>query len=411
MQKLQTLIEEIKLKSDAFFKNPDESIALKQACNLLLNGKGDLQNVIDELETVDNPDAKEYAEQLKAMTDHVPVEPQQGAMASVTEPLEKDEKCIPNLFAKNADGEETEPNQTKLEAGPTKSNMRYVPLGALIPHPAIEDLYKKDQNVLESLKDEMTANGSKNIPAVQAILNHAGKLEVIEGLSRLSAAIETEQEALPVQIVKIGDDYDVLFKAVQMQCQRRSTDDATLLRSIQALELYAEKLAKERQGKRTSGQSCPEVGEGANGVIAKIVGRSATTTKHARKVLKNEELTQEVISGELSINKAYNQTKEPVILATDKGPAEKNVAIEPSEDTLCNNSEAAAEGQPARPEPQDAATPGAQDAATVEEDPKRRGIESIAYALKDFTPEDAWECLKGLLMKRYHIFRGASVRN
>lgn len=459
-------LEEIKAKADAGSEELAESSAtimiLKTECEYALNGKSNGEKVIEMLHKSGTPLALEYVMKLQAAYDGVlesppspkptaspatPVLPAAIITQEATPPTARAIVPEPALKAiPTPDQPEAKENKTSLEkpgrsSSPSKEiaetiqperdnsamqgavaakpkteepdlaatknnapsgNLVMVDVEELHPHPLIEHLYETDQNTLESLKEEVKANGSRNIPAIQAIRNPDGYLGVIEGLTRLKAARETGLQELSVQIVEVSNDKDILLMAIQMQCKRRQADDPTMLKSIKALKPYSEKIAKERQGKKTSGQNCPEVGEGANGMIGQIIGKSSTYVKHAKLVLNDNDLEEVVMKGSMSLNQAYEAAKQKKQAAADKATQSKDVPMEDAVNT-CNAPEDNAasdkteenEGIPAqesKPESKTNNAPVESSTPASETD----SIEAVAHALAKFTPEELWQCLSAL---------------
>jgi hypothetical protein len=191
-----------------------------------------------------------------------------------------------------------------------------------------------------------------------------------------------------------------------MQHKRRGNDSKTILKSVSALLPYASDIAQSRQGKNmTSTQHWGEVGKGSSGIIAEIIGVSATTVDKAKKVLEFEDFTKKVMSDEkFSINKAYNEIttclngeadkKERKAALKDIGvdgkPAKTDEATEAKVLTakpatsVHTAQKSVVETTPQSAEPDDSG------------DPRQNEIESIAQALENFKSEDVWESLKNL---------------
>lgn len=191
--------------------------------------------------------------------------------------------------------------------------MLEISLSDLKPHLLVESLYERDKKTFESLREEMKQNGNRNIPAIQVIPNPSGGYLIIEGLTRFKAAMDANIDKLAAQVLAPMNETEILLTVVKMQYRRRKGDAKTLLKSVEILMPWATEEANKNKGKRSDGQNCPRTKntnkDGRNGIIGKIVNKSATTIKHIRKVLEDEELTGKVLAGKLSINEAYNQTQ------------------------------------------------------------------------------------------------------
>lgn len=197
----------------------------------------------------------------------------------------------------------------------------------LKPHPKIKNLYKIDSELSESIKEIMLSSGYDTRYPIQAVIIDGIKY-IWDGLTRHRAALDAGLKKVYVQVSVFSDEKELLLACVRNQALRRSNDDATVLSSIELLLELETLKAKERQKRKTIllGQDCPDKGS-ASLNIAKIVGKSETTVKHARKVLDKPKYKAEVLAG-ISINKAYLE-----IMAAEKDETMANENNEGSTQT------------------------------------------------------------------------------
>ncbi len=232
----------------------------------------------------------------------------------------------------------------------TCPTVSWVRTGELNPHPLVEGLFPIETDLLDTLRSAMLEKGFDARFPIQCVENQ-GKLLVWDGLTRVIAAKMAELVQVPVVVSIFSSDDEMVETAVKVQHHRRAATDATILKSVELLSQKEAEKAAIRRGARTdltSGQHCPEGGR-ANSFIAKLIGRSETTVKHAKSVLGNEELRHKVLRGELSLNKAYGLLKrsaqfayEPVAKPEENvGEAEENPGFTDAEG--CADAQQAAE--------------------------------------------------------------------
>lgn len=189
----------------------------------------------------------------------------------------------------------------------------FVDAAALMPHPLAEGVFPIDSSVLDALSDSMKARGFDSRFPVQCV-SEGGQLLVWDGITRISAAKKAGVSKIPVLVSEFKDGHSMLLSMIEIQHFRRDSTDATVLRSVELLSEEAASIALCNRGRRTdletSGQTCPDVGGGANELIAKIVRRSATTVKHAKIILKDAEAKRKVLAGELSLKQAYEEIRQ-----------------------------------------------------------------------------------------------------
>ena len=131
---------------------------------------------------------------------------------------------------------------------------------------------------------------------------------VIDGHTRLKAAQEVGIEDVPVYYKSFKTEDEALAYAIHLQRNRRNLTDAEIVRCIEALDRRkqvgrpSEKLASSEANFK-KGKSSQET--------AKLVGTSRAKVERARTVLEHalEEVKEAVRSGEMSINRAYQEVQ------------------------------------------------------------------------------------------------------
>lgn len=140
---------------------------------------------------------------------------------------------------------------------------------------------------------------------------------VIDGHTRLGAALAAGLREVPVVEKDFADEDEALQYAIKRQRDRRNLTDTDLLRCLDVLDRRKNQTAGLMRGPVAS----PEVTEiqgtydepkgRSAGITAEILGTSKTKVERARAVLDHapEELKAQVLAGEKTINAAYNETR------------------------------------------------------------------------------------------------------
>lgn len=168
-----------------------------------------------------------------------------------------------------------------------------------------------EDNLFAQLKDDIKKNGV-NDPVLYWVTPEGKKL-VIEGHTRLNAAISAQKKDIPTKEIK-GDFKsldDIKLWMVKHQFQRRN------LSGIERIELAfhsketIEKLAKANLSKAGKGQSVEESIDTYD-EIANLAGVGrASVVRYSSVISKaSETVKKKMSSGELSINAAYKTVKE-----------------------------------------------------------------------------------------------------
>jgi hypothetical protein len=286
------------------------------------------------------------------------------------------------------------------------NNCPCVKVSDLSPHPAIKNLYKKDERVLESLIARMTATGNKGVPAIQTVMDESGKMNIVDGCTRVFAAIKAGIKELPFQIIDPADDCNILMDAVEIQHKKRENNSRTIVSSVKGLLPYASEIAKSRQGKRTSYQDGEEVGKGTNGIISAITGVGTTTVGKVKKVLQFDDLINKIMTDDnFTINLAYKEAK---ARENGMGGQGRKVAMQGTEPADGDNAKTNEATEAKAPTAKPATSANTAQKSVVEKtslsvgpddspvDSRQKEIESIAQALESFNPEEVWECIKRL---------------
>lgn len=193
------------------------------------------------------------------------------------------------------------------------------PRELLIKDP-FRSLFPINPAILEAIKESMQASGFDNSKPIDV---WAGRRVVVDGHTRLRAAIEADISKVAIHEHDFIDEEAALDYAIGNQRRRRNLTDLEIACCLEALDKRkragrpAEKLA----------QPCAFVAAGkTSSETAKLLGISPRKVEQARTVLDHadEETKQAVLTGAKTINQAYIETQE-----RRRGPGkEKKAEIE-----------------------------------------------------------------------------------
>ncbi|MEI6135606.1 MAG: DUF5131 family protein [Desulfomonile sp.] len=185
-------------------------------------------------------------------------------------------------------------------------------------HPDIKTLFAINPVILEKVQTSMSRRGfDEEHPIILGDIKGEANVCVVDGHTRLSAAVNLGLTEIPVVIKAFDSLLDAVHYAVQAQANRRNLTDGELLRVIETVDRL-----KERGGGRDveTGKYSerPKASDEAKGdgksasQTAKTVGTSRAKVEKARAINKDadEETIAAVTSGEKSLNKAYQETQE-----------------------------------------------------------------------------------------------------
>ena len=130
---------------------------------------------------------------------------------------------------------------------------------------------------------------------------------VLDGHTRLQAALAAGLENVPVSLKEFDDPVDALDYAVSQQIERRNLSPADMLRYV----TEADKLFKAGRKKLAPDGANSELPKGKSAAkLAEVMHISPRKVERLRKIAKDgSEATKQALSkGEISINKAYDET-------------------------------------------------------------------------------------------------------
>jgi hypothetical protein len=177
---------------------------------------------------------------------------------------------------------------------------------AKLVRPPFSDLFPPDPLVLDAVVEAMTTYGYDQS---QPVLVWEEGQALMDGHTRLKAAVQAGIEDVPVHYKSFDTEDEVLVYAIHLQKNRRNLTDAEIFRCIAALDRRRTQ-GRDNEG-RFTGASNEASGKSAQ-ETAKMVGISRAKVERVRTVLEHAEepVREAVTAGELSINRAYQITQE-----------------------------------------------------------------------------------------------------
>ena len=181
-----------------------------------------------------------------------------------------------------------------------------------------KSLFPIRETDLDKIADDMKKHGFDHAHPIIVWAGH--KFTVVDGHTRLAAARRLGIDAIPVVIREFRNEKDALEYAIDSQRNRRNLSDAEMMRCLSALD-KRKKTGRPQKGDTVSGKSAERT--------AVLLGTSRSKVEKIRSINAHaaEDIKAAVLSGKLSVNKAYVVTMEKVNTDTFKTEAEKKKAF------------------------------------------------------------------------------------
>lgn len=184
-------------------------------------------------------------------------------------------------------------------------------------------LFPIKENVLKKISEDMKSNG---YDCAHPVIVWAGnRCKVIDGNTRLEAALKAGMSTIPVVLKNFASEEDALQYAIRSQSHRRNLSDSELLTCLTELD-KRRSVGRPKQNENKIAQSCAINGRSSE-KTADLLGVSARKVEQVRSIMDNAptHIKNAVAAGEMSVNKAYNQTM------TTRRQVSEDKAIESSE--------------------------------------------------------------------------------
>ena len=208
-----------------------------------------------------------------------------------------------------------------------QSKCQWLPTNRITTRSPFKDLFPIDQGTVDAVADHMRANGYDESQPIVVWKESDNKHPIIiDGHTRLLAALKAMISPVPVAIMDFPDERAALEHAIHNQRDRRNLTDADIIRCIEAVDKRSSwggdrksedaKIKSSNEpltGKegQAENQRCKSTFDSAQ-ETAKIVGTSRDKVKKARTILDHadEGTKQAVLDGKKSIHAAAKETQE-----------------------------------------------------------------------------------------------------
>ena len=186
-------------------------------------------------------------------------------------------------------------NETQTEKNIT------VPVDKPKTEPPFSELFSKDKDDIDTISESMKKGYDNNFPIF--VLQDGEEYLVIDGHTRLEIAKELGLKEIPILILNITKE-EALEYAIRIQVERRNLKDRDIFRCVQTNDNL----------KRIGRPSLNSSGEPIKfqGIekerLAKLFNTSATKVQKCFLIISKgtDEIHVKILSGNMSINRAYN---------------------------------------------------------------------------------------------------------
>ena len=165
-----------------------------------------------------------------------------------------------------------------------------------------KNLFPIRENLLDEIAADMKANGYDFAHPIIIWAGH--KVTVVDGHTRLAAALKIGLTKVPITLKEFASEEEALQYAIKSQSNRRNLTDAELLSCISELD------KRRRVGRPEKNPSREGISGESAEKTAKLLNISRAKVERLRAVNDHgsEKVKAAVAAGEMTINKAYNQT-------------------------------------------------------------------------------------------------------
>lgn len=165
-----------------------------------------------------------------------------------------------------------------------------------------KNLFPIKENLLDEIAADMKQNGYDFAHPIIIWAGH--KVTVVDGHTRLAAALKIGLTKVPITLKEFDSEEDALKYAIKSQSHRRNLTDAELYTCIHELDKRNPKGGKENAeaSHEASGKSAQKTADLLN------ISRAKVERLRAVKDHGSEKTKAAVASGKMTINKAYNKT-------------------------------------------------------------------------------------------------------
>ena len=163
-----------------------------------------------------------------------------------------------------------------------------------------KNLFPINPTVLAAMTEDMKKNGFDMVHPIVVWGGHNGV--VVDGHTRLQAEKDAGVLNVPLVIKEFADEDEAIQYAISSQRNRRNLTDSELLNCIAAIDSRFPRGGGSKTAREVFGNSAQKTAS-LLGISKTKVEKLRTVNDHASSQVKDA-----VLNGELSVNKAYNET-------------------------------------------------------------------------------------------------------
>ncbi len=191
-------------------------------------------------------------------------------------------------------------------------------------HESFEALFPKNPELLEKIENDMR-EGTYDLsqPVILATWEGQNEPVCIDGHTRLRAAINVGIEEVPIWTHEFDSEQEAMEHAIKLQQNRRNMTDAELIVCVALLDSKRPR-GGDRKSEQAKSKPSSDGNENSRSASAKEtaekVGTGTRKVEKARTVLSkgDPDTVKAVQSGNMSINKAYQEVKKKAGKKPDK---------------------------------------------------------------------------------------------
>lgn len=213
----------------------------------------------------------------------------------------------------------------KLLHGAKRDDVRHKMADAkdIRTHPTFVDLLRVEPGMLQEITQSMRVNGFfPSNPITMGTWSGQDDPVVIDGHTRLKAALEAGIAVVTVVILVFEDVMAALERAVSLQAQRRFSTDGAYYRMCETYDTLMEPGRKNKEANELLTRVSNFRGRSASArMTAKLIGCHYRKVDKIRKIRRDgwPEIQEAVRNDEMGINKAYKQIRDMELGNDDNG--------------------------------------------------------------------------------------------
>ena len=207
------------------------------------------------------------------------------------------------------------PEKSKINNSGTKELSQVKLISSIKTSETFKKLFPINEALLDTITTDMKENG---FDEAQPLLVWKEQEVLIDGHTRLQAAIDAGLQQVPVYQKSFQEEAEAIRYVIHLQIDRRNITDAELYHCIIELD-KRNSLGGDRKSEKIKSARAHVISEESDlkegtsrEKTAKMLGTSTTKIQKVRTIndYGSERLKEAVLAGQLSINKAYQEIKE-----------------------------------------------------------------------------------------------------